>query len=490
MEVLVEVSALLVCIVSHDHCVWAVCDCMCMCPAGMRSSWCRSVLLKLPDSPQGSTTSQSTQSSTTKPSHNSPVDNDDEDSRAPQEYFSHYGSAGSDEWRGQGRSKNRPSAHNPPQADPGTGVAGEGTAKDPYEPFVLPSYVDSCASTPPPPNSVPPPPPPTFTAKENQQQQQAPPVASQQTKARTSAWTEEPMSACPPPPPPPSQGTAAPPAATHTTDESSTLPRQPGRDSCINDSVSGDDDDNDDDSGAMDADENDMPEEEDFTGAEKIFKLHPPPTYPEDTCTDGKYVQSVRASVSDRSVVVGYITTNKTIFVRIRQGEWLYLQAHWGVAKGSSKRTMVGVATESQWGWVKRSMILDDGMTHLLLRQVPPPTAQKPLTNSSRPRGVDEASYASTDSGASQGSDDEDGDNDDDDFLFGRASTGVDGVGRDGSTEAIPLWYEQRDENGYTYYYNEESGESEWFAPEWVEEIDENSGARYALCYPQKAHMQ
>ena len=48
---------------------------------------------------------------------------------------------------------------------------------------------------------------------------------------------------------------------------------------------------------------------------------------------------------------------------------------------------------------------------------------------------------------------------------------------------SVPVWYEQFDENGYPYYYNPRTGESKWEPPEWIENIDPSSGARYILFY-------
>jgi hypothetical protein len=44
----------------------------------------------------------------------------------------------------------------------------------------------------------------------------------------------------------------------------------------------------------------------------------------------------------------------------------------------------------------------------------------------------------------------------------------------------VDVWYEQWDElNKASYYYNAATGESQWESPEWVEETDPASGARY-----------
>lgn len=57
----------------------------------------------------------------------------------------------------------------------------------------------------------------------------------------------------------------------------------------------------------------------------------------------------------------------------------------------------------------------------------------------------------------------------DDDFFAGPSGSNFPGV---------DIWHEFVDNNGNIYYYNEKTKESEWTAPEWVEETDEQSGAR------------
>lgn len=41
------------------------------------------------------------------------------------------------------------------------------------------------------------------------------------------------------------------------------------------------------------------------------------------------------------------------------------------------------------------------------------------------------------------------------------------------------VWNEYADENGHPYFVNSRTGESQWEPPEWVEETDETSGAKY-----------
>lgn len=48
--------------------------------------------------------------------------------------------------------------------------------------------------------------------------------------------------------------------------------------------------------------------------------------------------------------------------------------------------------------------------------------------------------------------------------------------------DLVDVWIEMHDEeHDSNYFYNEKTGESRWTAPEWIEEIDESSGARYYM---------
>ena len=63
----------------------------------------------------------------------------------------------------------------------------------------------------------------------------------------------------------------------------------------------------------------------------------------------------------------------------------------------------------------------------------------------------------------------------------------VDGSNSDASDDdtfvemsrGIDTWYECYDNAGNRYYYNERTKQSEWVSPEWVEETDDQSGARF-----------
>ncbi len=57
-----------------------------------------------------------------------------------------------------------------------------------------------------------------------------------------------------------------------------------------------------------------------------------------------------------------------------------------------------------------------------------------------------------------------------DDFAIG---------GKPNNWPSTDMWYECQDPSGNVYFYNETTGESQWHAPEWIEETDEASGANY-----------
>ncbi len=48
-------------------------------------------------------------------------------------------------------------------------------------------------------------------------------------------------------------------------------------------------------------------------------------------------------------------------------------------------------------------------------------------------------------------------------------------------TSSVPIWHECRDDSGNLYFFNEVTQESSWESPEWVEEVDPESGVSYYL---------
>jgi hypothetical protein len=52
---------------------------------------------------------------------------------------------------------------------------------------------------------------------------------------------------------------------------------------------------------------------------------------------------------------------------------------------------------------------------------------------------------------------------------------------RHAGASPVARWHELFDDGGNRYFFNEETTESQWEAPEWVEEIDPDSGASYYI---------
>jgi hypothetical protein len=72
---------------------------------------------------------------------------------------------------------------------------------------------------------------------------------------------------------------------------------------------------------------------------------------------------------------------------------------------------------------------------------------------------------------------DEDEDNEE---AYDKFDQPLGGQGQGHGQGGVDVWYEQWDElNRASYYYNAATGESQWESPEWVEETDPASGARY-----------
>lgn len=49
------------------------------------------------------------------------------------------------------------------------------------------------------------------------------------------------------------------------------------------------------------------------------------------------------------------------------------------------------------------------------------------------------------------------------------------------ASNAVQTWYEKYDDNGFCYYYNPDTDESKWEAPEWIEEYDDESKSFYYM---------
>jgi hypothetical protein len=73
-----------------------------------------------------------------------------------------------------------------------------------------------------------------------------------------------------------------------------------------------------------------------------------------------------------------------------------------------------------------------------------------------------------------------DEDDEDNEEAYDKFDQPLGGQGQGHCQGGTDVWYEQWYElNKASYYYNAATGESQWESPEWVEETDPASGARY-----------
>lgn len=240
-------------------------------------------------------------------------------------------------------------------------------------------------------------------------------------------------------------------------------------------------------------------EEEDLQA--KWYQLMPPDSH----VGTGKYKHPVRVARRDDASVVGYVSTASRVKARKKTSEWMQVQVHFTTASAVLNAD-VGEGDGSQalpYGWMKRNewnhRLQRD---HEMLRHIPEsykemkrfnhvttsipeeeeglapaeegstPLAAKATVTKANPKEWQQdvrtrraEDNAKNSVGVSSDYDDS--------LLYSKVSHGASGN--------IDIWYEQVDEGGYVFYYNASTGESRWEPPEWVEELDETSGARYLI---------
>jgi len=79
--------------------------------------------------------------------------------------------------------------------------------------------------------------------------------------------------------------------------------------------------------------------------------------------------------------------------------------------------------------------------------------------------------------GPSDGTDNSSGNTGNENDAYYNQNDGVDGYRYE--EEECEVWVEHTDEQGNNYYVNEQSGESSWDPPEWVQELDPTTGINY-----------
>lgn len=225
--------------------------------------------------------------------------------------------------------------------------------------------------------------------------------------------------------------------------------------------------------------EEEVPDEEEAESSSAWYILTPPPTHYKGHYIHTVYSNNNRAFRDNPSIseakkrmmltVLGFVSSENYVLVNPpfsrdpsgrakEEDEWLYCQVHWKkvspadnikakLFKGPQK-IQEEEGEELPWGWVKRfhSTRADN---HQFLVPVEP----------------EEEAAAEVDE---EEEDYDDFNVDLESFTYNRHKD-----------PKVDVWYEHLDDQGNPYYYNSRTGESRWESPEWVEEMDKASGARY-----------
>jgi len=228
--------------------------------------------------------------------------------------------------------------------------------------------------------------------------------------------------------------------------------------------------------------EDEVQDEEEAESTSAWYILTPPPTHYKGHYIHTVYSNNNRAFRDNPSIseakkrmmltVLGFVSSENYVLVNPpfsrdpsgrakEEDEWLYCQVHWKKVSPADnikakffkgpKKTQEEEGDELPWGWVKRfhSTRADN---HQFL--VP---AEPEEEEAAAEVEVDEEEEGYDDFNADLGS-----------FTYNRHKD-----------PKVDVWYEQQDDQGNPYFYNSRTGESRWESPEWVEEMDKASGARY-----------
>ncbi|CAE7604309.1 unnamed protein product, partial [Symbiodinium microadriaticum] len=180
------------------------------------------------------------------------------------------------------------------------------------------------------------------------------------------------------------------------------------------------------------------------------YQLFPPCTHK----GPGRYVHSVHSKARVGAAIIGYVSSHKNVLAKKRIGDWMQVQIHWAsssamAAKKKKSRRGNSSKDELEWGWTRsRTTNEETGQEHLFLYPITTPAVRSEQPGMEWDQDEDEA-YDHFDCAGGYG----------------------------GAAPQVDVWYEQHDDNGYAYFYNATTGESQWEAPEWVEEKDDESGA-------------
>jgi hypothetical protein len=197
-----------------------------------------------------------------------------------------------------------------------------------------------------------------------------------------------------------------------------------------------------------------------------FFKLTPPQSKSSKT-----FYYPVYEEKNTLSVIIGYLTPLKYVYVEERKDNWMFVHCHYGSEDTvnfikDSDFPLCGWCIRSSWDrelqhdhtYFEKRSEMEDGLG------IDPTKASKNTTFEHEP------DLEAEPMGEYSTHQYNNGDNDEPDEANDVPLHPHD---------EIPVWYEILDESsGYCYYYNEKTGESEWEPPEWIEEVDFVSGSR------------
>jgi curved DNA-binding protein CbpA len=265
------------------------------------------------------------------------------------------------------------------------------------------------------------------------------------------------------------------------------------------------------------------------------YQLLPPP----DTITRKslagepiRYIVSLHKSNRSSTEIVGYISNSREILIQKISGNWILAQAHWKNSSASSSCSSSSSSASQQqdsshrssgvvWGYCEFKVYSEMlGKEYQLFQPITQPqqtsssstttsssyaqqhTSQESNNSSNRrqkkipkkfpanpfsrpqPYGAHGAA-AGAGVGAGAGAAGEAAEDVDVDESEGYDSFYYQPSAAAAEKRGVDIWVQKYDETtGHFYYYNASTGQSEWEAPEWVEEKDPASGARLVSNFP------
>mmetsp|Transcript_63146 Transcript_63146/g.124343 ORF Transcript_63146/g.124343 Transcript_63146/m.124343 type:complete len:1156 (+) Transcript_63146:60-3527(+) len=249
--------------------------------------------------------------------------------------------------------------------------------------------------------------------------------------------------------------------------------------------------------------ESDIEDEDDFeVEYEEMYTLVAPPSKVKtnrkssSSANLGLYSHPVRAEPVPKSTIVGYLVLGTEVLACADAGNWLKVKIHKQPTRKASMRNTDDVV---EWGWSIRQ---DKNHEYLKLSRESLPPLHHPhvtghklssSTESPAPKGTSGtfkspggSHYAPSTplkdkSASTMGNP-----------LGNRSMRAFPknpnhhhytpptaGARLSFNEKNVPVWMELFDEGGHAYYFNEDSGESRWEPPNWVEEKDPTSGEKY-----------